>query len=223
MALFQAKGTTILPTMSRFVTVVVSLAAGIAGLSGCTKSSLRSGEGIFCSTSKSDNPFYGCQRGIDIVCLSTHRRQILKDAGATTTEYRELYACRVPCSQENPGCFTAGDVCCPGKSWVNGKFDKAWGCVPPELCEAMTSAATDAGRDTAPPERPTTDAGMVSVRDAMTPDMGAGDFRDGGVAETPAGDLPGRDAPEDVAANLTADVAPDALVDVPADAASADL
>jgi hypothetical protein len=132
----------------------------------CEKTVYRSGEGIYCSSSSDEDPYYECLRSNDFVCITTYSLPILNDGGPTG-KYVEAYACRLACSADQ-GCL-GGDICCPGK--IFGRtYGKTSACVKAANCEtlpqpdarpnpvadAQTDSATDggAGGDAAAPDAP---------------------------------------------------------------------
>lgn len=148
--------------------VVMVLALVGAAAAGCTKSRIRAGEGIGCSTDPDDDPYYECSPAADLVCIATHSVQVTNERVARQFDggIRQIYICRLACSPEEGGCRQAGDVCCPGHI-VGRNYGKSHACVPERLCQ--TVPAPDGGvrpRD-AGADRPGGDAAAVAGLDGQ--------------------------------------------------------
>jgi hypothetical protein len=154
----------------------------------CSNVTTRQGEGLYCSSSSSENPNYVCDPARGLSCVTTYT---VTQTRNNTERQVPAFICRTPCSLGDGGaaCPVGDDVCCPGKT-TDGKPIAA--CVPSQFCAALPKDEQDAS---APVRR---DGGA----DGKPADGGA----DAGAPDAP-------NAPTDAAAPdapAAADAAPDA-------------
>ncbi len=123
----------------RVSALILVLVALTTATGACTRARFRSPEGVYCSTNEDDDPYRECQRGIDLICISTHKQPRI------TGDPVAVYLCRTPCALMSNDCPTGNDVCCSGKTYAGGKFGTGNGCVPLTMCEGLSPPPRDAG------------------------------------------------------------------------------
>jgi hypothetical protein len=174
--------------------------------SACGKSTFRSAQGQFCSSTDDDDPYYECLLGMGLVCASTHSMPVLDDNGNEKSRF-PVYLCRSACAPVDggTGCRVADEICCKATTFGRTYADRPWACVPAQFCpdapdagpkpDARTSPKPDGAGDDA------ADAGALPD-DAQAPDAPTPD--------APAPDAPAPDAPAPGDDALDAPAAPDA-------------
>ncbi len=153
--------------MSRAVTTLL-IAVAAACAYACGKSTIRSFDGVACSTDPSEDPQYICSPTRDLVCISTFTVMIMNEREAMRWDggVRPVYVCRLACSLDEE-CRQAGEICCPGH--IYGKtYGKSRGCALVQDCHAI-----DAGVPEAPARPPDGGARPDGAGDAGDPDAPA--------------------------------------------------